>query len=145
ATRITEAVEATGATLTGRARAMIERGMREQPELIAAQMPPQMQPSMIRPPGPEVDAMVARVQQQITARTLALSAEATQSMNRALVLGIAKGENPRETARRMVTQAQGVFNGGLQRAQVIARTEMVTAHRDAAELAHRASADVLKG
>lgn len=145
ATRIIEAVEATGATLTGRARAMIERGMWEQPELIAAQMPPQMQPSILRPPGAEVDAMVARVQQQITARTLALSAEATQAMNRALVLGAAKGENPRDTARRMVTQAQGVFNGGLQRAQVIARTEMIDAHRDAAQAAQDANRDILAG
>ena len=145
AARIIEAVEATGVTLTARARAMIERGMWEQPELIAAQMPPQLHATLIRPPGVEVDLMVARVQQQITARTYELSAEATQAMNRALVLGVAKGENPRDTARRMVEQARGAFNGGLNRAQVIARTEMIDAHRDAAEASQNANADVLAG
>lgn len=143
--RIIEAVEATGVTLSARARAMVERGLWEQPELIAAQLPAEAQVSILRPPGAEVDAMVARVQQQVTARTVALSAEATAAMRRSLVLGVAKGENPRDTARRMVTQARGAFEGGLHRAQVIARTEMITAHRDAAELAHRTSADVLKG
>ena len=145
AARIIEAVEATGVTLAARARAMIERGMWEQPELIAAQMPPQLHATLIRPPGVEVDLMVARVQQQITARTYELSAEATQAMNRALVLGVAKGENPRDTARRMVEQARGAFNGGLNRAQVIARTEMIDAHRDAAEASQNANADVLAG
>ena len=145
AARIMEAVEATGVTLAASARAMIERGMWEQPELIAAQMPPQLHATLIRPPGVEVDLMVARVQQQITARTYELSAEATAAMRRALVLGVAKGENPRETARQMVAQARDAFNGGLNRAQVIARTEMIDAHRGAAEASQNANADVLAG
>ena len=145
AARVIEAVEATGVTLTASARSMIERGMWEQPYLIAPQLPPQLHATLIRPPGVEVDLMVARVQQQITARTYELSAEATAAMRRALVLGVAKGENPRETARQMVAQARDAFNGGLNRAQVIARTEMIDAHRGAAEASQNANADVLAG
>ena len=145
AARVIEAVEATGVTLTARARAMIERGMWEQPYLIEPQLPPQLHATLIRPPGVEVDLMVARVQQQITARTYELGAEATAAMRRQLVLGVAAGENPREVARHMVEQARGAFNGGLNRAQVIARTEMIDAHRDAAEASQNANANVLAG
>lgn len=145
AAKIVEAAEATGVVLTSRARAMIERGLWEQPELIALQLPQQLQASILRPPGPEVDLIVARVQERITAATLPLAREATQAMRRSLVLGVAKGENPRETARRMVQQAQGSFDGGLRRAQVIARTEMIDAHREAATASQQANADVLAG
>ena len=89
--------------------------------------------------------MVRRTTEQITARSYALSVEATDAMNRALVLGQAAGDNPRDAARRMIQQARDGFNGGIARAQVIARTEMIDAHRGAAEASQNANHEVLEG
>lgn len=143
--RILDAAAQTNTTLTTNARVMIERGMLEQPELIATQLPPSVNAGFARPPGAEVDAMVKRTTEQITARSYALSVEATDAMNRALVLGQSAGDNPRAAAARMVRDAEAAFNGGLARAQVIARTEMIDAHRNAAKAAQDANADVLEG
>ena len=143
--RILDAATTMNVTLTANARVLIERGLLEQPELIATQLPPGVTVDLIRPPGAEVDLMVRRTTEQITARTYALSVEATAVMNRALVLGQAAGDNPREVARRMIQQARDGFNGGIARAQVIARTEMIDAHRGAAEASQNANHEVLEG
>ena len=143
--RILEAAATTNATLTSNARVMIERGLLEQHELITTQLPPGVRANLVRPPGEEVDLMVRRATEQITARSYWLSVESTDAMNRALVLGQSAGDNPRDVARRMVKQARDAFNGGITRAQVIARTEMADAHRGAAEASQNANADVLAG
>ena len=93
----------------------------------------------------QVDAIVARSTKQITARSLPLAPEATRVMKRELVRGLLVGENPRETARRMVRRTEGTFNGGLARALTIARTETLDAHRAASMLGYRQNADVLEG
>ena len=143
--RILEAAATTNATLTSNARVMIERGLLEQHELITTQLPPGVRANLVRPPGEEVDLMVRRATEQITARSYWLSVESTDAMNRALVLGQSAGDNPRDVARRMVKQARDAFNGGITRAQVIARTEMADAHRGAAEASQNANTDVLEG
>ena len=66
-------------------------------------------------------------------------------MRRELIRGVAAGSNPRETARRMVKRAEGGFNGGLTRAMTIARTEMLDAHRQAAQHGQDRHTDVLTG
>lgn len=143
--RILDAATTMNVTLTANARVMIERGLWEQPELIATQLPPGVTVELVRPPGAEVDLMVRRTTEQITARSYALAAEATEAMNRALVLGQAAGDNPRDVARRMIQQARDGFNGGIARAQVIARTELIDAHRAAAEASQNANDGVLAG
>lgn len=143
--RILDAAATMNVTLTANARVMIERGLWEQPELIATQLPPGVTVELVRPPGAEVDLMVRRTTEQITARSYALAVEATEVMNRALVLGQAAGDNPRDAARRMIQQARDGFNGGIARAQVIARTELIDIHRQAAEASQNANADVLAG
>lgn len=143
--RILDAATTMNVTLTANARVLIERGLWEQPELIATQLPPGVTVELVRPPGAEVDLMVRRTTEQITARTYALAVEATEVMNRALVLGQAAGDNPRDVARRMIQQARDGFNGGIARAQVIARTELIDAHRGAAEASQNANHDVLAG
>ena len=92
-----------------------------------------------------LEAVVKRATQQITARHYYLSREATRSVRSALRLGMAAGDNPRTVARAMIARTEGVFNGGVARAEVIARTELLDGYRYAASEAHRANADVLAG
>lgn len=92
-----------------------------------------------------LDAIVARVTQQITARHLPLSPQAYDVVRRELVRGVAVGISPRHTAQLMVDRAETGFNGGLTRALTISRTEMIDAHRDAAQTGQDAHADVVAG
>ncbi|RCG31974.1 phage head morphogenesis protein [Sphaerisporangium album] len=92
-----------------------------------------------------VEAIVRRTTQQITARHRPLSADATEAMRRELVRGVVVGANPREAARRMVDRCQGAFAGGLTRAVTIARTEIISAHREGARAAQDASSSTLAG
>lgn len=92
-----------------------------------------------------LDEIVRRSAEQTTALTGPLSAEAMESVRRALIAGIRAGENPNDTARRMVAQIGGVFTGGLTRATVIARTEVLDAYRTASHYCHRVNSSVLAG
>lgn len=78
-----------------------------------------------------VDAIVARTTERIQAATLALAPEAVAAMRAELAHGIVVGDNPRTVARRILRRVEGRFNGGLARAERIARTEMLDAHRAA--------------
>jgi SPP1 gp7 family putative phage head morphogenesis protein len=92
-----------------------------------------------------LEAIVKRATQQITARHYYLSREATRSVRSALRLGMAAGDNPRTVARDMIRRTEGVFNGGLARAEVIARTELLDGYRNATNQAYVANRDVLDG
>lgn len=92
-----------------------------------------------------LEAIVRRSTEQITARTLPIPAETHDVVRCELVRGIAAGTNPRETAARIVKRTEGGFNGGLTRALVIARTETLDAHRQAAAAGQAEHADVLGG
>lgn len=78
-----------------------------------------------------VDAIVARTTERIHAATLPLATDAVAALKTELRRGIVVGDNPRTVARRMLTRTQGRFAGGLARAERIARTEMLEAHRAA--------------
>ena len=93
----------------------------------------------------QLDAIVARTTQQVTSLTLPLSVDAMASVQAELIRGIAVGDNPRRAAARMVARVEGAFNGGLNRALVIARTEMLDAHRAAGAQQDLANADVMAG
>jgi SPP1 gp7 family putative phage head morphogenesis protein len=121
-----------------------------QPHIIASQFPPAtdavgLAASFDRVSAKAIDAIVRRSTKQITSLTRPLSAEATESMKRALIRGVAVGENPRVAARRMLGKLEGSFNGGLTRALTVARTEIIDAHRAGAAAAQKANADVLAG
>lgn len=88
-------------------------------------------------------AIVKRSTEQITSGTRPLAADAVRSMRANLIRGVAVGDNPRVTARRMVKQAESGFNGGLNRALVIARTETLDAHRAGSLLAAKQNKDIL--
>lgn len=93
----------------------------------------------------QLEAIVQRSTEQIASDLWPLSSEAQGVIRRELVRGVAAGRNPRETAARMVKNTEGGFNGGLTRALTIARTETISAHREAAAVSHAANADVLAG
>lgn len=95
-------------------------------------------------PG-QIAAIVTRTTQQMTSLTEPLSDQAYAAVQSELIRGIAVGANPRDTAARIVKRAEGQFNGGLNRAMVIARTETLDAHRAAAALSQAEDADVLAG
>lgn len=88
-------------------------------------------------------AIIARVQERIHAETWPLADDAVLAMRNALVEGIIVGDNPLTVARDMLQRTETAFNGGLGRAQTIARTEMLDAYRTASAYIHRANADIV--
>lgn len=145
AEQILEAARATNQALAPGARLAVENAASSQEELIASQLPHGLDIGFRRPDPEALRAIVERTTQQITVRTYYLSREAVTAMTRALRLGISGGLNPREAARRMVADTEGIFNGNITRALVIARTEMLDAHRAAARAVDLANRDVLAG
>lgn len=91
----------------------------------------------------QISAMVKRTTEQIYAKTKPIPADQYRVVRRELIRGIAAGKNPRDTAYRIVKRVEGHFNGGLNRAMVISRTETLDAHREAARLGRTQHADVL--
>ena len=143
ARRLVETAQQSSAVVTGAARRLVELSMTDAAALIGAQLPAAW--PLSRPAKPELDAIVQRATTQITSRMWALSDEASEAMRRRLIQGVAAGRNPRETARLMVADVEGDFDGGLARAQVIARTETIDAYRAGARAHHEANSDVLQG
>ncbi|HET7398983.1 MAG TPA: phage minor head protein [Intrasporangium sp.] len=119
--------------------------------LAASQYPPQAGTAMQvittfdRVDPAALEAIARRTTQQVTALSQPLSAQAEQAMRSALVRGVALGDNPRRAAQVMLDRVEGAFNGGRNRALVIARTEMLDAHRAAGMAQDLANADVLAG
>lgn len=90
-------------------------------------------------------AIVTRTTEQITSLAQPLTDQMTRAMRSALIRGMAVGDNPRAVARDMLLRLEGVFNGGRNRALVIARTEMLSAYREANRASEASMADVLQG
>lgn len=118
-------------------------------DAVIAQMPEDHVASLVRNwtrvNADALDAIVARTAERIQSQFWPLSDDAVKAMKTSLVRGIAVGDNPRRVAKDMVRRAERDFNGGLNRAMVIARTEILDAHRAAAKAAEAGNADVLKG
>ena len=99
----------------------------------------------------QLEAIVVRTTQQVTSLATALQPLGMEAINNELVRGIALGLNPRTVARdmvkanRIVNDIQHGFNLPLSRAMIIARTEMLDAHRAAAAVGQQAHADILAG
>jgi SPP1 gp7 family putative phage head morphogenesis protein len=117
--------------------------------IVASQLPPLLPAGAAvafnRVDPAAVTAIVERTTEQIHALHRPLSRDAVREMKRTLVRGVAVGDNPRRAAGIMLDRTQGAFNGGRNRALVIARTEMLDAHRAASREQDRANADVLGG
>lgn len=92
-----------------------------------------------------IEQIRARVEQQIASTARPLSDEAMEAVRRQLIAGVDLGLNPREVAQRMVDSVEGAFNGGLSRALVISRTEILDAYRRTSQQIHTANSDLVKG
>ncbi|RCK68274.1 phage head morphogenesis protein [Desertihabitans brevis] len=142
---ISDLTQAAGVTVT-EALPMLTGAAEEWVETIArTQLPAGVTVSWDRVDRAALDAIVRRSTEQITSRLLPLSDEAAGAMRSSLIRGVAVGDNPRTAARRMLQRVEGDFNGGRRRAETIARTEMLDAHRESARQARMANSDLLAG
>ena len=105
----------------------------------------ELRSSVVGADAGQVAAIIERSTQQITSRARHLAAEAQASIRQQMLRGVAVGENPLRAAALAVRGLEDVWEGGLNRARVIARTEMIDAHRTAAQRAEEANTDVLAG
>lgn len=146
---LTQLAADAGVTLTADLQAVVDAAGGAQASVIDSQLPPGSPladtGTWARIDPRQVDAIVQRSTEQITSLLRPLSAEATAAVRAELIRGVAAGSNPREVARRIVARVRGRFNGGLTRAMTIARTEILSAHREAARLAREQHLDVLAG
>ncbi|MER7213204.1 hypothetical protein ABT340_39590 [Streptosporangium sp. NPDC000239] len=135
-------------TLTGAAEAA-RIALDGQGELVASQLPYGSTLGLAaryrRQQPDTVDAIVRRTAEQVNAAHWPLADEATAALKRELIRGVVVGDNPRTAAARMLKGLEGQFNGGLTRALVLSRTEIIEAHRQAAEIGQADHADVLDG
>lgn len=157
--RLKQALEVTRANLDGLQDAANKTITTDLPEAInlggttgagvaASQLPPGQVGLVVAwdSVSPEaIAAMVERTTEQIHSLTKPIPADTVRLMKRELIRGISVGANPRETARRIIKRAEGQFNGGLNRALTIARTETLDAHRAGAAVAAKQNADILQG
>jgi hypothetical protein len=143
------AVEA-GVVVGEGAAAVVASTAAAEPALIASQLPVALAAAAATTYAARIlpsalDVIVRRSTEQITSLTRPLSDEASEAVRRALIMGIAVGDNPVTAGRDMVRRVEGAFNGGLSRAIVIARSEMLDSYRTASRYSHEANADVLDG
>ncbi len=121
-----------------------------EPLIMSSQLPAQLAAAALKTYAGKVipaalEAIALRARQQITVTTWPLSAEATEAVRRSLIRGVATGAHPTDAARDMLARVEGDFNGGLNRALNVARTEMLDAYREASAHVHQANEDVMDG
>jgi hypothetical protein len=124
------------------------RAYASQASAIGSQLPPVMAVIRLSPDfasAETLDHIVKRSLEQIHKDSRPLADDVVRVMKKELIRGIAVGDNPRRTAGRIVKQTEGRFNGGLTRAMVIARNEVLDSHRAAAKVADEQSADLMAG
>lgn len=132
-----------GVQISDDALVLIRQAIADTNGLLAVQSPLSM--TFNTPDPQQMQAIVERTTSQVHKATYRLTQDAEVAMKRALSAGVAAGEHPEQAARRMVTDTRGAFNGGMHRARVLARTEMLDAYRAAAAETRRANADLVSG
>jgi len=148
--KVVQLASLAGVTVSTSARTVTSETAFWQARIIASQIPPGIDQAQVAARLDRVDPaalewIVDRTTQQVTALHKPLTDDMTEAMKRTLVRGIAVGDNPRKTAADMLRRLEHQFNGGLTRALVITRTEMLDAHRAAAQAQQMANADALAG
>lgn len=138
----------TGVRVTRDVNGVVTTAAAAQSSIINAMMPDGARHQALSPTRIEVaplEAIVSRTTEQITSQMKPLSPTSYEAVRRELIRGVADGASPRDVAARMVKRSEDAFNGGQARALNIARTEILDAHRSAAEYAQNQHSDVLTG
>lgn len=141
--KITELAALAGVTISNQLQAMVRQADRMERAMIASQLPADVTLGRISPEA--IRQIVERTTEQIVSSLRPLAPDAVAAMRSALIRGVMVGDNPREAARQMLRRTHTVFDGGRWRAENIARTEMLEAHRKAARVTREANKDLLSG
>lgn len=147
ARQLTQLTDDAGIQIAGDLTTVVQQASAAQEAIIASQLPKAAAATLTVAdvPTAALSAIVQRSTETITSSLWPISSEADGAIRRELVRGLANGSNPSKVAREIVKGAEGHFNGGLSRALTIARTEILDAHRAAAQANQQANADVLDG
>ena len=124
---------------------MVQAGAETQKKLVTQQLPPKSAVTWTRLDPVAIDWIVQRSTEQIESQFWVLTSEMQAVMKQTLIRGSLIGDSPYEVAELMVDRLNGNFNGGLSRAETIARTEMMDALRHGTEAVYRQNRDVLAG
>lgn len=90
----------------------------------------------------QVEAIIARTTRRVTALSRPIPGWVDTNIRSSLVRGVLVGENPAVTARRMRERIGQDFELGYSRSLVIARTEILDAHRKGAQEFDKANRSV---
>lgn len=139
-----------GVTISRRLSDLVHQAVRWEQMIARTQLPPGedftgARLSWTEPDEDAIRSMVKRSTTTIENQLNPLSRDAQQVMKRELIRGTVIGDNPRVAARRMIERTEGAFNGGLARANNIARTEMLDAYRSSALETRKRNRSVLRG
>lgn len=121
---------------------MTQAGHWEQ-AIIGTQLPPGY--PVVKFPTVALNKIVERTTRTVHKLTKPLSRESVAWMKVELVKGVAVGDHNRAVATSILSRVGTAFNGGLTRARVIARTEMIDAYRAAEREIRSANPDVVQG
>ena len=113
-------------------------------QIVAAQLPATLRPGFALVSKPAMNAIIRRTMNQVHAASWPLTDDAISAMKSTLIRAVPSGWAPARAAREMLERTQTEFNGGLARAMTIARTEMLDAHRSAANQLYRSNKDVIQ-
>lgn len=134
-----------GVTITANLGPLVESVDGWQKAIMATQLPRDYRMPWRVMSDRALDAIVKRSTEQVESITRVLSRDVQAVMKQELVRGIAVGSNPRVSARKMFVRTRDAFDGGLYRAQGIAATELLDAHRAGSLASRKANSDVVLG
>lgn len=141
---ITEQTTANAQTI---AHAVITNSANATQRMIAAGLPgvrlKELRTSLTAADPQQILQMLERTTKTMHKRAYTLSAEAEASIKAQVLKSITVGDNPRKAARDAVRGIEDLWNGGLARANTLARTEIIDSHRRAAAHVEQLNKDVL--
>ena len=125
-------------------RTVVDVGDRAQRDMIAAQLPPDHHHLLAESRAGDLAALITRASRRTSVLTRALPDLIDRRM-RETVARVAMSRLKPDTSKVLMAQVEAAFNTGLTHALMIARTEALDAHREAAALSQSRQADVLSG
>lgn len=147
--RVTSILTDHGARVEDQLPGMLDAALAGHHAMVAAQLPPAGTPGLTiafdQVSRDALDWIVTRTLDRVHALSIPLPAEVEVALRRALVRGVAVGDNPVTVARDLIAHTGTAFNGGLPRAVTIARTEMLDATRAAEQAWEETNPGVMAG